>query len=53
MERLVYSKRHVQNCVMCYAGCQWCNYGMITEEQREQVNKEYKEKLKKERENEK
>ena len=34
---------------MCYSGCQWCNYGMITEEQKRKIDKEYKEKLEKER----
>jgi len=41
MDDLVFSKRYVANCNMCYQGCQFCNYGMITKEHKEKIDKEY------------
>lgn len=47
MDDLVFSKKHVDNCIMCYKGCEYCNYGMVTKEQKEKIDKEYKVTLKK------
>ncbi len=49
MEDLVFSKRHIAYCNMCYTGCQWCNYGMVTAEHKEKLDREHKERLEKER----
>ena len=53
MKNLVYSEILVANCYMCRGGCDFCHHGMVTPEQKERLEREYKERLKKERENEK
>ena len=49
MEDLVFSERHIEYCNMCYSGCQWCNYGMVTMKEKEKVDREYRKELERRR----
>ena len=49
MEDLVFSKLHIKYCNMCYIGCQFCNFGMVSKERKEKIESEEKKRKERER----